>query len=383
MNKLAIWSKIIWKRLWKKPLFVFSLALIPLFAWGLQLAFGSKDATIKVALYSDELHSDNADSDVENEIIQNLLSRSNKAVKFYSCASLEQLEEDVELNRATCGYVFPENLAYSLKKHIASRMPVVTRYRHPEEFTSRLVDELIYSELYSVYAFELVKHHIETQTGSVNETSLDSLYNKYRTEYTFIEYMYMDGTKNKVLSNDNTNYTLLPLRGMTAVLILLTGLVGSLFWYIDKERHVFVWLKNGSHRIKLLYLIIPAGLGCLLGVYAVAVTGFAAPLPREFMAMLCYMIAVVGFCDLLSSLVANSTKYLALIPIVTVGSVLVCPIFADLTRLVPAVRPLRWITPVTHYLLGLYNTFGRLQLLLYGISGILLSHAVRIRRRTT
>ncbi|MCH5267695.1 MAG: hypothetical protein J1E62_05050 [Lachnospiraceae bacterium] len=377
MKVLATWSMMIWKRLWKKPLFVFSLILIPLPVWGLQLTFSSKDAIMKVALYCDNFDPAKSDNRLECEIMKRLLSYHTGAVTFYACDSPEDLERDVERNTATCGYVFPENMSQLLEKHIINRTPVIIGYRHHSEFTSRLVDEFVYSELYSDYSFSLLKQHISAQTGSADEEKLHFLYDKYRTEYTFMEYEYIDGTKNKVLSDDNTNYTLLPLRGMVATLILLSGLVGSLFWCVDKERHVFTWLKKGSHRIKLLYLTIPAGLGGILGIYAITSTGFATSLPVEIASMFCYILAVVGFCDILSTLIPGPNAYPAILPIATVGSVLLCPVFADLTSFIPAIRPLRWFTPVSHYLLGIYNTYGRLQLIGYGVTGILLSFVIQ------
>lgn len=366
MKLLMTWSILIGKRLCKKPLFLFSLLLIPLLAWSLQLCMHSKEGALKVAVYTDSTAADS----LENRLIDRLSTLSSSAVTFYRCSSEAELRQDVDNNNAGCGYIFPKQLDELLAEHITSYKPVITIYRHKDEVTSRLVDEVVYSQLYSDYSYKLVRQHIRKQTGSVDEEALSRLYESYRTGYTFIRYEYADGTKNTVLSNKTGNYMLFPLRGMTAVFILLTGLLGTLFWQIDKERQVFVWLKTNTHRIKLLYLWIPTLLGGTLGIITIAISGLGSSPIREITAMLCYTIAVVGFCDFVSSLTSRSTTIPAIIPIATVGSILLCPVFTDLTKLLPIIRPLRHLTPVSYYLSRLYSPSGRWIMVVYGIVGI-------------
>lgn len=367
MKQLTTWGILIGKRLCKKTLFLFSLLLIPLFALGLQLCVGSHDSAVKVALFTDGSAAENA---LENRLTARLSECSTRAISFYQCDSIKQLQYDVRTNKASCGYVFPENMADLLAEHIQNRKPVITIYRHKGEFTSRLVDEVVYSQIYPEYAYELVRQHIRKQTGSVDEKKLSRLYEQNCTGYTFIEYEYADGTKNSLLSDDSANYMLFPLRGLTAVCILLAGLTGTLFWSIDRERRVFVWLKTGTHRIKVLYLFIPTALSGLLGVITLTVNGLCGSVIGELVAMLCYTVAVVGFCDFVSCLAPKSTAFSGVIPIATVGSVFLSPVFVDLTSIAPAIRFLRLITPVTHYLTGLYSLPGRWGMLLYGIVGI-------------
>lgn len=364
MKTLLIWAYLLTKRILHKPLFLLTLILIPAFVLILRLSIQTQDAPLQVALYTD---TSDANS-LESELVSKLLDSSNNMIQFYLCDSLLHLQTDIQNHRAACGYVIPDNLEDKLQQYESNGNAIISSYRQTGEITTRLIDEMIYSGIYQELAYDIAARHIYEKTNTKPDTRLRSLYDKYRHNYTFIQFEYVDSTKNEILNRNDTNYMLLPIRGITAALILLTGMTGTIFWYDDHASKIFFHLSaRKQHQITLLYSLIPALLAGIAGIIAILLTGFARQILQEGIAMLLFLLGVCAFCMLLREILPSLQLYLTAIPICVIGSILLCPIFANLTSKVPLLKPFRLLTPVYYYLRSIYSTRDRWHFIIYSV----------------
>lgn len=374
MKFIPIWLCSLSKRLLKKPLFLLALFLIPLFVLSMRFSLQSEDAILRVALYTPETDK----TQMEQQIIQKLLDSSNRSVHFYRCNSKEELIHDVKSSRASSGYLIPAHLEEKLKQHEQKEEPIIYSYRHADAITTKIIDEIIYSNLYSSYSYDILSEFIHQKSGTPSDERLQELYRHYQDGYSFIQFEYEDGSQNKILQSRDANYMMLPVRGMTAILILLTGMIGTLFWYEDERNKLFIRLTASKKPvISLLYLAIPCLMAGIAGIIAIFLTGFASSLWLEVPAMLLFLISIVAFCDLLRSLLPKLELFLAAIPISLIGSLVLCPVFVDLTTSLSWLKPLRRLTPVYHYLRALYSTRGKWELLCFSLLFFLLAAICR------
>lgn len=375
MKTILIWSRLLTKRLLHKPIFALTLLLIPLFVLFLQGSLRSGDGILQVALYTES----SDPSALESTLLQGIVAASNRTVHFYECDTLSELQADLNSSRAICGYVIPRQLEQKLIDHARKNTAAITAYHHTDAMETLLLDELVYRMIYEELAYDIVEQHIYEKRKEKPSDRLHTLYEQYQQDYTFIRFEYADGTEHQILNSQDTNYLLLPIRGICAVLILLAAMTGTVFWYEDHERKLFLWL-SGPNRIivPFLYSLIPGILAGVCGLAAIVLTGFARQLLQEIITMGLYLLAVSAYCMLLRELFPGRISYLASILSSVLGSILLCPIFADLSMVIPMVKPLRSLLPVSHYLNSVYSTQARWALLLY--SAIILIITVGIRR---
>lgn len=378
MKKILIWIKLLTKRLLHKPTFIMTLLLIPLLVLLLQGSLQSGDAMLQVALYTE---SSNPDS-LESVLISELAASSNHTVHFYVCHSISELQEDLRRNHADCGYVLPHHLEQELEKHARQNHTVITAYHHTGAMETLLLDEMVYRMIYEKLAFEIVKQHIQEKKKVEVDHRLNDLYQFYRQDESFIRFEYADGSGNRVLNQQQSNYLLLPIRGICAVLILLAAMTGAIFWYEDYERKLFLRLSQSYQTIlPFFYSLVPAILAGIFGFSAIALTGFAGQTTQEFLALTLFLFSVSSYSMLLRELLPDARGFLAAIPLSVIGSLLFCPVFADVSMVLPMTKPLRMLTPVFYYLNSIYSVQARWALLCYSVVTFALALGFRRLRK--
>lgn len=364
MNTIIMWIKILTKRLLLKPIFVLTLLLIPLFVLFLQRSLHSGDAILQVALCTESSNP----SAWESALLTKMADSSNTTVHFYICDSLSEMQKDLNNNRAVCGYLFPDHLEQKLEEHARKNTAIITAYHQASATETHLLDEFVYGFIYEELAYDIVEQHIYDKKKERQSDRLRALYKQYQQDYTFIQFEYADGSDNQILNQQNSNYLLLPIRGICSVLILLAGMTGTICWYEDHERKLFLWLTRPYKTIvPFLYSLIPAVLAGICGLTAIMLTGFARQILQECICMGLFLLAISAYSMVLRELLPNADSYLAAIPLSAVFSLLLCPVFADLTTALPLLKPLRMLSPVSYYLNSIYMVQARWELFLYSI----------------
>ncbi len=359
MKNCQIWFQLIMKRLLKNPIFVLTLLLIPVMVLGIRFSAGAGSSMLKVAIYVPKGDSER----VEQQLALRLIESSQKAVTFYMTGSEKDLRLDVAESRAACGYILPEDLDASLREFPVSGKPALKAVRQKDELRTKIIDELVFSSIYDRMSYDILDEFIHKKTGKNLSPEQNKNFQKYRKSQIFIEYQYADGSANQILQKSQ-NPLVLPLRGMTAVLLLLSGMTGTLFWYHDKNNKLFVRLaKRERFPINLLYVAVPVLLAGLCGLAAIFLTGISSSPANELLAMFLYLLDIIVFCSFLRLLLPRKEWILAAIPVFAAGSLIVSPVFTDLTLLFPSLKYARLFTPVSWYLEGMHSSSGRLLML--------------------
>lgn len=364
MKKISVWLRLIIKRLLKNPLFVLTLFLLPVMVLGIRFSVESGDSLLRVAVYAPPSGPESA----EQRLLNHLLDTSGSAVTFYRTDSEEALQADVAGGTAACGYILPENLSEKLEQSGLKLQPLLRAIRQKDETRTKIIDELVYSGVYKFLSFHILSDFIHEKTKKEPSGELRELYNTYRDGQAFFEFEYADGSKNNILDRSNSNYMLLPVRGMVAVLLLLCGMTGTLFWYADRQKNIFAWLSAQERkRISVLFLTAPVLLSGVFGMLTIFLTGIPSGILNEILSMLLYLFVIIAFCDLLCHLLPRMEFMLAAIPVFAAGSLIVCPVFANLSSSLPVLSYIQKLTPVFYYLSAIYSDSRKLYMAAFGI----------------
>jgi hypothetical protein len=344
---IAKWYVYSCKRLFKKPLFFLLLLSLPI---GMRLFWSAEKesgGTISIALYTD--------GDDFNEQAADALIREAQSFDFYRCGSEEALRADVAAGRAECGYCFPAGLKERLNAGDYKRaIRVVTS---PSTVASGIASESVYAGLFSVYGRELLRQYavsgeafaaareIVTAEGIWEE--LEPLYDAYLENGSTFAFAYE--TVAGAAVEETQALASFPVRGMGAVFILVMGLGAAVTAGEDERRGLYLAMTGaGKTACQLMQIGAAVSFAALSVLTSFAVSG-SLPGPcgpgalfREGAALALYGASAAVFSWGLLTVVKKPQAIAGLIPFFILGSLAVCPVFADLSRFIPVIKIIRW-----------------------------------------
>lgn len=352
------------KRLFKKSLFLFTLFLLPASVLFLQHCHSKTDAVIRVALYSPDKTPDNTAA----RLINDLKALSNTAITFYECSTPKELRQNVAENKAACGYIFPENLEQKLKEYADAQTAYITAVRLQDDVRTKIVDEIVLSRLYHPISYHILTTFLDKQTGKKTDTDrLTKTYEKYSSDELLFQFEYANGDTNTLLNDANTNYMLMPIRGIVSVMVLLSCMAGSILWYSDIDNALFLMNPRKMRLCSFLSLLLPAIFAAFTGLITIKMTGISEHLLTELPAMLLFLCNCLSLVHLLRTVFRTKELFLAAIPVVTIGSLILSPVFISLQSIVPALSFVSKLFPTTWYLAAIHNSHALLTMLVYSI----------------
>lgn len=362
MKQLTTCFTIYCKRLVKKPLFLFTLLLLPVSVLLLQNSQTKTDAVIRVALYTPDKASDT----VTNKLFQEMVSLSNTAVTFYEASTEKKLRQDISDGKASCGYIFPENLEEKLKKYAREKKPYITAIRTQDDVRTRIVDEIVLSRIYRPISYQILSSFLEKKTETAPDTKqLSKTFRKYSSDELLFQFEYANGDKNTFLNDSQANYMLMPIRGVTSVMILLSCMAGSILWYSDAGNAFFL-MNNSKRRLcSFLSLLLPGLFSSLTGLFTMKITGISESPAAELLSMLFFLCACLSLVHFLRTILPQKELFLASIPVIMIASLLLCPIFISLQTIAPVLSSFSCIFPTTWYLSSLHEPKALFCLFLY------------------
>lgn len=362
MNFIFTWTTLYFKRLMQKRFFLLSLALIPLTA--LLLAHSVKDTEKAIHIY---VSAPTTCSQETKELLTELSdsNSSSNLVSFHVVETEAELIQAVKNGDAISGFMLPENLNKAMYAYARTKSPCINVYLS-DESSAKITEELIFSKVYHPLCFALLDNHFAETEGVYATKELRERFEEMELKDTFFNFRYADGTENKSLTKGDTNYMLLPIRGITAIFILLSTMTGALCWYEDKQNKLFLWLpKKMARNISVLYIALPLLLSCMFGILTFQLSGLNIFTKNELLCLFLYVFAAYSFVKVLLEFCPKQRIFTTLIPAIFTGSLLFAPVFIDLTQKYSIVNILAHATPVYYYLTCLHSNEGKINLLIF------------------
>lgn len=377
MRKYGIWFWLLIKRLFKKPLFVITLILLPTLVLGMRVVMRNQSSIVKVALFAQQ-----PASSMSLQMIKEFEDSSNNAIQFVTCNDQATMKKEIQSGKVQVGYVIPADLEKRVAHYSTAQKPVVKSIRLESELTVKIIDEFVFSRIYEYLAYDMVDQFLTKKVGTKPDASLKNNYLEYRKAQMPFEFQYENGTKNNILNETNSSYLMLPIQGMVAVLILLAAMTGGIFWYDDRRKQVFVWLSSKQREgIHFLYALVPAFLAGVFGFVSLGFTSIHQEYVHGAFVMVEFVFAVTAFLYLWQKIIPKQSWFLASIPVLTAGSLIVCPVFVDLDKWIPSIQYLRMLLPVNYYMEATYSSYETLQMAEYIVILLLLAEVINLIKR--
>ncbi|MCI8668865.1 MAG: ABC transporter permease [Lachnospiraceae bacterium] len=350
-NRFSICLRLFIKRLLNKISFILILCLLPVLSLGLKYLLKDAAITIRAGLYSE-------DTGPFAEYIIQQLSKNSEGITFREFSSKDEMLDSVRTRTYECGFVFSED--FSLRLSEGDTAETVGLYVSPGTAAGSIAAEYVYSEIFTLYAFEEFMDFIGTRTYlSFSPKELSSLRDRLQPAYT--EYLNSDETfsfeyKTPAGSVKDTSvmlpdYILGSASGIAALFIMLGAFAGTLHLYRDSRKGIFHAFPARTRTLcKLADIFSGTFLTALSALVTITICNGVETLPVTLIHLLLYTIICTVYCYLLYKLLPNIRIFSAVMPILIMGSIIFCPILIDFSVVLPEFNYLKWGFLPTYFL---------------------------------
>ncbi len=353
------------KRLIKNPAFICILIIMPLLVTMFNKVDTKEAKNILVGVYYGE--------DELSKIICENLKNKDGYIKFLVYDDKDEMTEDVEIKKLECAYIFPIDFKEKLDNYKIKKS--ITCIESPSTILSSLSDEIVFSAIIGEYGKNIAvdfarENNIVRDDRENSDENINKNYEKFNTPGTIfsIDYKYIETEEvNSGQINDKTiTYAI---HGIVSVLILISGMFGAVKWFSDENRGLY---SSFNSIIKVMMgfisILAPTLLMALSGIITIYLSNTYTYMSREIIAMGLYVLLVTGFSYLLKLIVKSGTDICVILPVITIGSLIFCPVFIDISKFMPFVNKVNKLFPTFYYLDGISR----------GISGFIIMAIVTL-----
>lgn len=347
------------KRLLKRISFWLLLCAVPLLTLGMRyLSFG-ESGMLHILLCRE-----NPEDVLSGEVTRQLLAEKS-AIRYTLVQQPEEARALVESGRADAAWIFPDRMQERLDRFTDGtfREEGLIRVMEREDNVAlRLAREKLFGALYPHASYSLYRNFIledlelETEEEILRQSHEDTAVEGSLFRSAFVSGD--DGTSDAA----QQDFLVTPVRGMLALLLLLCGLAGDMYYLRDQENGVLDAVPLQKRRNYLyIHLLTVTGVLAVVSLAALCCAGVFTVWHREILWMAVYIVMCMGFCSLLQRLCGNLRRLAALVPVLMLVSFVLCPVFFSMTQ----ARVLQCLLPPYYYLNAIHKNGYIFQMLFY------------------
>ena len=338
------------KRLIKNPAFICMIVIMPLLVTIFNKVDTKEEKGILVGVYHED--------EELSKLVCETLKEKEGYIKFLSYNNKDEMIEAVETKKLECAYIFPPDFKERLDNYKIKRC--ITCIESPSTILSSLSDEVVFAGIIGEYgkniAIDFAKeNNIVIGDDLTNKENIARNYERFNTpgKTFYINYEYIEeDEKNSVEVKDKT--TTYAIHGIVSVLILISGLFGAVKWFEDEKRGLYSSFNTIEKiLIGFISILAPTVLMALSGILTIYLSNTYTYMSREFIAMGLYTLLVCGFSYLLKLMVKSGTDICVILPVVTIGSLIFCPVFIDISKFILFISYINKMFPTFYYLNGI------------------------------
>ena len=341
IRRFFLWYALLTKRLVRRPAFLILLLCVPLLAGAMATVAKQDSSIVTVALVCDT--GDPAARRTADRLLQ-----ADSLVRCTEYATEAEARAAVAGSRADAAWIFRDTASDEILRFASGRgtRGAVLVVEREDTVFLRLAREQLAAALYPEASRSLFRSFL-TERLHAPEDAPDAFFDAYyRTEVTddaIIVFSALDGGE----TSDGPGYLVAPVRGLLALLLVLTGLASAMYYDEEVRRETFLRLSAPARRFLPLLChltaLLPMALAVMLALWAARLLG---ALPREAGLMLLYCLCAAAFSELVRKLCRTQARLGAATPVLLVLMLTLCPVFFDLNML----SPVRHLLPPFYYL---------------------------------
>ena len=361
MKKWFKWLLMLNKRLYKKPVFIIILAIIPIAVGAFSYAAKGESGFVNIALACE----DNNDS-VSGEIVKKLLDEKS-LIHFSFYEPPDKAISSMYDGNNDAVWIFPSGMQEKIgefSKAISNYEAVVRVVEREEKITLRLAREKLSAAIYKYCARAYYMDFAKANTALTEKLSENELYSYYDNLNITEQLFEFDSHTKKAESGEQEGYLVAPIRGLLSVVIFLCSMAATLFFMQDEKNGTFSLVPlNKRNHIALVCVMIAVLNVAVMVLISLFAAGLATTVLRELLSLILYSFCCAAFCLLLKQLVGSIKLFGSIIPLVVIITIALCPVFFDFRGLLS----LQLLLPPTYYINSVYSNMYFAYMPLYAV----------------
>jgi len=347
MPGLLKWFLLLNKRLYKKISFVFLLFFILGSVCVYAILATQESGFLQIAL----VRTDKEDT-MSAELVQKLLSEES-VILFTEVDGAEKAIDMVAAGELDSAWIFPADMAVGVETFVTEGTTgAVTVVEREQTVFLRLSHEklsgLLYERAAEGYYVSYIREELPELDGMDDKKLMQYFHERSINKDLFLFGNPGEGSAEGVAAS----YLTAPLRGLLSVLIVLGGMAAVLYYMQDEKRQTFGWVPQRKRPWVAVACVGVATLNVTVAVLiALMAVGMSTSLLIEMACGLLYALCCAAFCLALKSLFGSTRLYGAIIPVLMVTMIGVCPVFFTLQ----STMKVSLLFPPTYYINAAYN----------------------------
>ena len=361
MRKIFTWYYLLNKRTLKNYSYIVLFLLLPLLAFSLKIISLRDSSVLKVGLYTD------ANSGLSKDIIKEFIKKDS-IINFIEYKDEESAYEDLQV-KLDALWILPDDLAEAINNNLYKKKHVVKVIEARKSSILGISREKLFAKLYPYISRALYKKYMEEKfpylkDDKEGEEELDAYYEARKIDDDIIEFVSLD-KDGYIEKKTDKSFILSPLRGFLAIWLFLVAMISAMFYKKDIDAGLWVWIdRRLKSAFSFLYILAITSTAALIMLVAIYVSGLGIALYKEVVSLFFYVIALALVSNILRAIFNNIYIYSAFIPVILIVSVILSPIFIDLSRpLLQCTVPVYHYINSIHTLSGLYKMFAYIGIL--------------------
>ena len=358
MKKFAMWFYLMSKRLYRKPVFLAILVLIPVLVLGYSKVNTEESGVVTIAL------AQKGQDELAGRMIEYLRDDST-LIRYVVCETPESALTKVQTGKADAAWVFPEQMEQKVAAFVDNPVKsnaFVEVTEREDTVALMLTREKLTGALFDCCSETLYLQYIRQNIPQMDDLSDARLLEYYRNTGLSQELFSFSDVGENMMNTANAHYLLAPLRGLLAVVIVLCGMATAMYYMGDVKKGTFAWVPESRRPLtELGCQLVSVSQIALAALLSLLLAGLAAPIRQELPVLVLYSLCTATFCMVLRRLCGSIKVLGTMIPLLLVAMLLVCPVFLDLGFL----RQAQLLLPPTYYINAVYNTKYIWYMLLY------------------
>ncbi len=356
IKKLLCWYHTFHKRFFLKKSYIVLLLLVPIMGLLLGITATMDSGMLTVCLSSE------GDDAVSDAIIEELLCE--KGIIRFLRETPEKAIELLKFGKADAAWIFREDFSEKAKNFAerqSSSNSLVTVLQREEGIAQMLSREKLCGILYPYVSEQFYISYVKNEIAvNIDDEAALKYYNTVMPEGT--ELFDFSFTRN---DNAPKGYLTAPLRGLLSVMVVLSAFAVSMFYKMDEEREMFARIEK-MHRILFAFgyhfsAVLDVGVAMIISL---ALCGVWMGTIRELTMLIIFVFITVLFSMAVERLLKRLNIFAALIPLLIIAMIVICPVFFSFN----ALKPIQMLFPPYYYLEAMAGADNLVSIFVYAIS---------------
>ena len=339
------------KRLFKKTSFVLILCAIPVLVAAVSAVASQRGGIVTVALAAED-----PDDAIARAVIDDLTSDRDSIVRFITLDDASGARDKVAYGKADGAWVFSADMAAKIRAftedHTTSG-PCVTIIEREDTVALKLAREKLSGVMSDYFSRELMRDYSRRnvpQMSGYSDEEFEEFFSSAFNSGEIFEFSYLE--RGEDASDVSLDILMLPVRGLLAVTVILSGLATAMYYMQDDKKQTFCRVLGRERPFfAAMYQFTGVFDAALVVLVTIAASGISVSFWREAAAIGVFTLTTAAFCILVRRLCGRLGRLGAVAPILVVALIAVSPIFFTMAE----IRPAQLLTPTYYYLMSIHR----------------------------